>query len=172
MTANHIKRGLGPLTCPDARVLILGSLPGDESIRQQQYYAHPQNQFWRMLAAVFDEPPCASYDGKRARLARHRIAVWDVLKSAERPGSLDTAIRNGVPNSILELIADHPSIRLIACNGQKAHGLLQRHFGHALSELQRPMSVAALPSTSPAATRAFDEKVAEWRALMTSTKPV
>lgn len=169
MTANDIKRGLGPLVCPNARGLILGSLPGDESIRQQQYYAHPQNQFWRVLAAVFEEPLSADYDAKRGLLIRHRIAVWDVLAAAERPGSLDTAIRNGVPNAILELLADHPHIQFIGCNGQKAHGLFQRHFGKALSELPRAMSVVCLPSTSPAATRAFAEKAEEWRAFLIAT---
>lgn len=164
MTVRIVKRGLGPLTCPNARVLILGSLPGDESIRQQQYYAHPQNQFWRMLSAVYDEPVCMDYDAKRALLTNHRIAVWDVLAAAERPGSLDTAIRNGVPNAIHGLLADHPEIRSIACNGQKAHALFVRHFGQALSV--QPLTANCLPSTSPAATRAFDEKLAEWRAFL------
>ncbi|NOT73136.1 MAG: DNA-deoxyinosine glycosylase [Hyphomicrobium sp.] len=166
MTSENIKRGLGPLTCPNARVLILGSLPGDYSIRQQQYYAHPQNQFWRMLAAVYDEPPCMTYDDKRALLTRHRIAVWDVLASAERPGSLDTAIRNGEPNDILTLLDAQPDVRRIVCNGQKAHGLFQRHFGQKLNNLSRPISIACLPSTSPAATRAFGEKFEEWRAFL------
>lgn len=161
-----IKHGLGPLLCPNARVLILGSLPGDESIRQQRYYAHPQNQFWRIIAAAYDVPHFDSYDAQLAFLKTKNIAVWDVLAAAERTGSLDTAIRNGKPNDLLSVLCDYPSITKIGCNGQKAHALLQLHFGTAIGKLLHPVSMACLPSTSPAATRAFALKAAEWRAFL------
>lgn len=152
--------------CSNARVLILGSLPGDESIRLQQYYAHPQNQFWRMLSAVFDAQDLATYDAKRAFLIHQRIAVWDVLASAGRAGSLDTAIRNGVPNDVMDLLTTHTEITAIACNGQKAHALFTRHFDKDVRTLPRRCLIGCLPSTSPAATRPLIEKVAEWRAFL------
>lgn len=166
MKTQTAKRGLGPLLCPDARVLILGSLPGDESIRLQQYYAHPRNQFWRMLEAVYGAPELQNYEAKRAFLINHRIAVWDVLKCADRAGSLDTAIRNGVPNDLMDLVTTHSEIAAIACNGQKAHALLARHFGRAVKSLPRTIIVCCLPSTSPAATQKLTAKITQWRACL------
>lgn len=165
MTRSTIKRGLGPLTCPDPRVLILGSLPGDVSIRQQQYYAHPQNQFWRLLAAIFDAGALPTYDMRVAFLAEQRIAVWDVLAAAKRDGSLDSAIRNGVPNDIAGLLDRFANITIIACNGQTAHALFRRHVAPTLGA-RSALKVIALPSTSPAATQPMALKIAAWRKVL------
>lgn len=166
MTAPLLKIGFPPIASVGARILVLGSLPGDKSIQQQQYYGHPQNQFWRIVAAVYGRPALDTYAAKLEFLKAHDIAVWDVLARAERAGSLDTAIRHGVPNDIRRLLNEHPGIRSIALNGHKAHGLFQRHFGQAIRDVARPLTTACLPSTSPAATRSFGEKVREWEAFL------
>ncbi len=166
MSEKQTKRGLPPLSCPAARILILGSLPGDESLRQQQYYAHPQNQFWRILAAVYDLPAPSTYDERLQLAAENNLAVWDVLASADRSGSLDSAIRNAVPNAFAEFFATHSAIERIAFNGQRAHALFIRYAAREIA-LSR-YEIAVVPSTSPAATRPFNEKVALWRAFLLS----
>ena len=152
---------------PDARALILGTLPGDESLRRQEYYAHPQNQFWRILAAAVGEPvTTATYEQKIALVRRHRLAVWDVLQSAERSGSLDSAIRNQRANDFVPFLARHPEISAIAFNGQKAHALFQKCIAPDLVASGRQYITAVLPSTSPAYTLPFDAKAVQWQAFI------
>jgi double-stranded uracil-DNA glycosylase len=165
------KSGLAPIGCESARILILGSLPGDESLRQQQYYAHPQNQFWRALAAVFDQPPCATYDACLALIARHDLVVWDVVKRAAREGSLDTAIKHPTPNAFGPLLRQHPKMDAIGFNGQKAAALFKRHVAPTLGDRLSGIRTAVLPSTSPAAAMlSFDQKVEQWRAFLVPTR--
>ena len=116
------KHGLAPLVGADPRILILGSLPGDESIARQEYYGHPRNRFWKVLAAVFGESVPETYGQKKEFLFRHRVALWDVYASAERDGSTDARIKNPVTNDIPGFLAAHPGIRIIALNGGKAAG--------------------------------------------------
>jgi double-stranded uracil-DNA glycosylase len=168
LIADKHKRGFGPLMCSNPRFLILGSLPGDASIRAQQYYAHPQNQFWRILAAVYDQPPCTTYDEKLSLLSRNHIAVWDVLEYANRVGSLDTAIRDGSANDVAKLLVSHPTITSVACNGKTAHQLFLRHVASKVQNRRPAIVLAALPSTSPAATKPFAEKVREWQSFLTA----
>ena len=154
--------GFPPIARPDARILILGSLPGERSIREQQYYAHPQNAFWRIMAALFGIE--GDYDERARQLCKHRIALWDVLRSSVRPGSMDADIRTDTarPNDFAGFFAAHGDIELIAFNGRKAAQLFQRFV--------EPLEVAVgvprvgLPSTSPAyASLSFSGKLAAWR---------
>jgi len=166
------KQGMPPVGPTAARLLILGSLPGDESIRQQQYYAHPQNQFWRMLCAVFDEPICASYAERLNLLNRHRIAVWDAAHSASRRGSLDSAITAPIANDFASFFESHIHIEAIAFNGQKAAALFKSCVEPTAKEHAAAWPTATLPSTSPAAARlTFDDKVAKWRAFLLAHTP-
>jgi hypoxanthine-DNA glycosylase len=149
---------------PDARVLILGSLPGRVSLEQQKYYAHPKNQFWPIMAHLFH---FAKDDEKRTdRLLDNRIALWDVCAAAHRPdSSLDSAIRKVVPNDFASFFASHPAIELIACNGGKAFDLFQRHVAPKLSVEYRRM-VEQLPSTSPAHARlSLEAKRQAWSVI-------
>ena len=114
------KNGLAPLVCPDPVVLVLGSLPGDESIRRQEYYGNPRNMFWKVLAAVFCDDVPVSYPEKKAFLARHHVALWDVFASAEREGSLDANIREISCNDIPAFLKEHLGIKVIVLNGGKA----------------------------------------------------
>ena len=115
-----MKNGLSPLVGENPRILILGSLPGDESIRLQQYYANPKNLFWQIMEGIFEEPVSTTYPERCAFLAKHHIALWDILSSADREGSVDAHIKNPLPNDIIGFLNEHPSIQVIAMNGGKA----------------------------------------------------
>ena len=155
-----MKTGLAPIADENARLLILGSLPGDESIRQQQYYAHPRNHFWLIMAALLGEEPPQDYEQKKAMLLRHNIALWDVLRAAERNGSLDTNIKAEQPNNLRSFLKQHPKIDFILLNGTKAFSSFKRHFG----DLDIPH--AAVRSSSPVPAKEGntpEEKIALWR---------
>lgn len=114
------KTGLAPLVCEDPRLLILGSLPGDKSLELQQYYGHPQNRFWKVIAAVHGLPCPADYAARKEMLATCRIVLWDVYHAASRPGSMDADIRKGEFNDIAGLLLRFPGIDTIALNGSAA----------------------------------------------------
>ncbi len=126
---NRLKQSFPPMVGERPDILILGSLPGEESLRRQEYYAKPQNRFWPLMARLTGSPIPQTYAEKRAMLAAHRIALWDVVQEAERKGSADTDIRHAVPNDIPGLLQGCPTIRTVAFNGQKAAALFKKHFG-------------------------------------------
>ena len=161
-----MKSGLTPIVNLNARILILGTLPGDKSIRQQQYYAHPQNQFWRILTDVYGEPFHETYAERVALIARHDLAVWDVLRSADRAGSLDSKIQNAVPNEFGAFFARLNRLEAIAFNGQKASALFNRYIANSDHGPRCAFRTAVLPSTSPAYTLSFVDKVAQWRTFL------
>jgi len=155
------KRSFPPIVDRRSLVLVLGTLPGEESLRRVEYYAHPRNLFWPIAFALFGLGLPASYAERVSFVAGRRIALWDVCASAERRASADAAIRGETPNAIDALLAAHPGIRAVAFNGSGARQLYDRHFA------RRPdLAYLALPSTSPAyASLGFAEKLARWRAL-------
>ena len=157
----HIKQAFPPSVAADARVLILGSLPGDASIAHGQYYAHPSNGFWRLVGAVIGEALAdVPYAERLARLKTHRIALWDVIGSAERRGSLDAAIRAPRARDLAAFAAELPDLRAIAFNGATA----ARHGRRSLAATHVPLF--DLPSSSAAyAALSFDAKRAQWLAL-------
>ena len=155
-------RSFPPAAEIDARVLILGSMPGAESLKRQQYYAHPRNAFWKILGQLLDFAANAPYEERIAALTAKRIAVWDVLAQCERKGSLDADISAPRLNKLAPFLRKHKNLRRIICNGQTAHTLFQRNFGSLAAELG--LEVISLPSTSPAhAARTFEEKLQIWR---------
>jgi double-stranded uracil-DNA glycosylase len=152
---------MAPAGSSDARLLILGSLPGEASLRAQRYYAHPQNQFWRLLGAAIGEDLAArDYDDRIARLAERDIALWDVVGEARREGSLDGAIRQATPNALADYVATHPRLRAVAFNGQTAARLGRL----ALAGIDGLLLVD-LPSSSPAYTLPLAWKVERWAEL-------
>ena len=156
-----VKTGLPPIARPDARLFILGSLPGDASLAAQRYYAHPRNQFWRLLgSAIGEDLHSLSYERRLDRLASHRIGLWDVIGSAERRGSLDQSIRNANHNRVERLLHDYPKLAAIAFNGGKSAAIGRRLIG-ASPEVE----LIDLPSSSPAYTRPFAEKAKAWARL-------
>jgi len=158
---------MAPVGSRDARLLILGSLPGDASLKAQRYYAHPRNQFWRLLgAAIGEELASLDYDEQRARLAARQIALWDVVGEAQRRGSLDGAIRDATPNALATYVATHRQLRAVAFNGQTAAKLGR----HALSGIEG-LQLIDLPSSSPAYTLPFAWKVERWAELGALASP-
>jgi hypoxanthine-DNA glycosylase len=155
------KRSFAPIVDHRARVLVLGTLPGEESLRRQQYYAHPRNLLWRIIFALFDSTSPTDYGARVAFVAAHRIALWDVCELGARERSADTTIRLERPNAIDRLLDEHPSICAVAFNGTTARRLYDRHFNRRAN-----LTYLALPSTSPAhATVDFTGKLARWSAL-------
>jgi hypoxanthine-DNA glycosylase len=161
-----VKFGLPPIARHDARLFILGSLPGDASLAARRYYAHPRNQFWRLLDHVLgEELHDLPYEKRLERLAARGIGLWDVVASANRPGSLDQAIRDAEHNRIDQLLHDFPELRAIAFNGGKAAAI-----GRALIGPGPSVRLIDLPSSSPAYTRPFVEKAASWEQLREFTQ--
>ena len=159
MDAAAVKVGLPPIARPDARLFILGSLPGDASLAAQRYYAHPTNQFWKLLGqAIGEELQALGYDQRLERLAARRIGLWDVIASAARRGSLDQAIRLAEHNRIAHLLSDFRELRAIAFNGATAAAIGRRLIGEPPAGLE----LVELPSSSAANTRAYAGKAGEW----------
>ena len=155
-------RGFPPVASADARSLILGSLPGARSIAEQQYYAHPQNAFWRIMQELFGIT--GDYETRCAQLNANGIALWDVLHSSIRPGSMDADIKSDTAavNDFAGFFSAHPSIRTVAFNGKKAEQLFTRFVvpDVRIAGIRR----VALPSTSPAyASMPFSGKLKLWR---------
>lgn len=160
--------GFPPVARPDARLLILGSLPGPESLRRQQYYAQPRNTFWRIIGELAGAGPELPYPRRLEVLVARRIALWDVCAAAERTGALDAAIRRAsvVPNDFEAFFRGHRAIERICFNGQTAAILYRRLVVPRLSPGFANIEVHVLPSTSPAhATLTFERKLELWRAL-------
>lgn len=165
--------GFPPVACADARVLILGSLPGVESLRQQQYYAMPHNSFWRIMGHLVGASRELPYETRLQKLVVHRLALWDVCASAVREGSLDSNIQAPVVNDFAGFFAAHKHIRLICCNGQCALRLFRKSAIPTLAQEFQSLPVVALPSTSPAhASLRFEDKLVQWeRVLMPYAGP-
>ncbi len=151
-----------PILPENPKVLILGSMPGVQSLARYEYYAHPQNQFWKILFRLLEgsDPPML-FDEKIALLHKHQIALWDVLESCEREGSLDSKIKNSKANDLPALLQNHPSIKKILFNGKESHRLFVKNFGDRF-----PIQMVIMPSTSPAYTLAYLEKLQAWSALL------
>jgi double-stranded uracil-DNA glycosylase len=157
-----------PLSRKDAETLILGSLPGRKSLEMQQYYAHPQNAFWKLVAAVFEKETTTNYSQRKRLLTDHRIAVWDVLEAAERPGSLDSAIVHATAeaNDFRKFFRKHPRIRRVFFNGRKSEEIYRRRVLPEIAAEFPDIEYVALPSTSPAnASMSFAQKLVRWRAI-------
>ena len=153
------------LSNSEATVLILGTMPGVKSLELNQYYGHPQNNFWKLLASVFDEEIPKEYNQKKEMLQRNKIAVWDVLQGCERQGSLDSAIIKEVPNNFTNFLFEHPNVTLIAFNGQKAAAYFKKYV-----RLSKEYQLVTLPSTSPAnASKSFKQKLTEWTVIKKSS---
>lgn len=163
-----VKYGLPPIARTDARLFILGSLPGDASLAARQYYAHPTNQFWRLLSSAFGEDLQAlSYEDRLVRLAARGIGLWDVIASANRRGSLDQAIREAEHNRIDHLLHNFPELRAIAFNGSSASVAGRKLIGEPPPRL----SLIDLPSSSAANTSRLEEKARGWSTLRQFIRP-
>jgi hypoxanthine-DNA glycosylase len=156
-----------PIAEASAQVLILGSMPGLLSLKANQYYAHPRNAFWRIMGDIYGFDAESAYEERVKKLTASRVALWDVLHTCIRAGSLDSAIVNSsqIANDFKLFFEQHPNIKLVAFNGEKAEKSFNRL---CLKQLQTDLNISGisfvrLPSSSPAHTVHWDHKIAAWR---------
>ena len=144
-------KSFAPSIDNDSQVLILGSMPGVKSLEEQQYYAHPQNRFWKLMGMFcnLDDLSELNYQDKLQILLKNKIALWDVIQSCNRNGSLDSNIQNELPNDIPNLLKRFSNIKVVCLNGNKSYSALKKHF----SKLLEQYNCYKLPSTSPANAR-------------------
>ena len=157
-----------PIADPTSRLLILGSMPGKVSLRAKQYYAHPQNAFWKIITALLELEPDATYTARTAALREHGIALWDVMKTCTRASSLDSDVVESsiVANDFRSFLRRHPHVTTICFNGAKAEQSFVRYALPALGAFG-DLAYFRLPSTSPAhASLSAAKKLAAWRAVL------
>lgn len=151
-----MKFSFGPIINERSRTIILGSLPGEASLAMGRYYAHPQNSFWKILYGIYGETPPESFDERYSFILRKELALWDVIKCAQRKGSLDGNIKDEEPNDIPSMLSQYPNISLIIFNGGCAFAKYKKYFG------EPPMPYLRMLSTSPACAGRDAEKFAAW----------
>ena len=160
-----IVQGFEPIADSDARILILGSMPGIASLEANQYYGHPRNAFWRIMGDVYGAGLERPYAERTTILKEQGVAVWDVLKLCHREGSLDSNIKDEVPNDFERFFAHHPHIQRVVLNGGKASSSFERYVAPVFQELV----VRSAPSTSPAyAAIRYEAKCERWRDALTA----
>ncbi len=149
----------------NSTVLVLGSMPGIKSLEERQYYAHPQNRFWKVMGAICNESELHEfdYDLKLKTLLKNNIALWDTIKSCKREGSLDSDIQNETPNNIKGLLKKYSNIKTICFNGNKSYSAFKKYFPDLLKEY----SCHKMPSTSPANARySIAALIKEWSEIV------
>ncbi len=160
-TSTH-KQGLPPIADSKSKVLILGSMPGEESLSKQEYYAHPRNLFWKIIATITGSQLPESYSKKKELLLQSNIAIWDVCEVCIREGSLDSKIVDENPNDLETFLEKHPMINRIAFNGRKSSDLFDKYFIRKVD-----FNYFILPSSSPAnAGISWGVKLAEWSKII------
>lgn len=157
---------LKPIINSESKVIILGSMPGVESIKNQKYYSHSKNQFWKLIYSLFNKEADRSYEEKCSFLLNNRIAIWDVLKLCYREGSLDCDIKDEVPNDFSYLLNKYENIKYIFFNGKKAEYIFNKHIK---LETVKNIKLIKLSSSSPTPGRyvkSFDDKKEEWKIIL------
>jgi hypoxanthine-DNA glycosylase len=152
-----------PISSPDSKILILGTMPGTKSLELNQYYGHKQNNFWKFLFEILGEEFSPDYETRKNLLIKNHIALWDVLQFCDRVGSLDSAIKNEIANDFEDFLEKHPQIQYILFNGQKAAAFFKKYV-----HLKKEYKKFTLPSTSPAnASKTSQDKLKEWSIIQT-----
>ena len=157
-----ICKSFDPVFAPDAKVMIVGSMPSVKSLADAQYYAHPRNAFWPILFDIFGQMPHNDYIRKMYLIRDNRLALWDAAACCYREGSLDSNMRDIVYNDFNRLYAQCPGIDTVLCNGGTAHTLFMK------SGFAGDRRVIRMPSTSPAYTMPYDKKLAVWKQTLLS----
>ena len=159
--------GLPPVVGRNPRILVLGSFPGALSLEKGEYYANPRNQFFAIMEDLFSIAKDSPYQERVSALGERHVALWDVIRSCTRPGSLDSRIRNALPNDLATFFTMNPGIRIVALNGRKA-GQYSQSVREALKHA-RAVEVITLPSSSPANARySLGEKILLWRTILSA----
>lgn len=161
----NTKEGFPPIADERATVLILGTMPGEESLKKNEYYGNPRNMFWKIMARLLEFEYTAIYEERTRILKNNKIALWDVMQACERQGSLDSAIIDSTieENDFVSFYSSHLDIRHVFFNGTKAEKEYRKRVLPRLSAEAKGIESSRLPSTSPAMARlSFDEKLLEW----------
>ena len=157
-----IQNSLSPIVDERTTVLVIGSMPGKQSLEKQQYYGNPRNHFWPIIGQLFDMEIPENYEQKLELLRSKRIGLWDSIQSCERQGSLDATIKNEIPNDFHTFFQQYPQIQLVLFNGGKSFDVFKKYVGLTLLEGR---DFQKMPSTSPIPgknIKSFDEKVEAW----------
>jgi hypoxanthine-DNA glycosylase len=168
---SDLAESFAPVSDRSARVLILGSIPGRESLRAQHYYAHPRNQFWKIMAALLGFAPDAPYADRLLALQSGGVALWDVMRSCQRVGSLDASIQADTveANDFAAFFRAHPAVQSVFFNGATARASFAKHVLPTVQAL--PLRYTQLPSTSPAhAALSFAQKLEAWNVALALTE--
>ena len=152
--------GFGPVIDKGCRVLVLGSMPGVESLRKQEYYGHPQNKLWDVIYGIFKEKPPGDYELKKKFILEHKIALWDVIESCERIGSSDSKIKNVKLNDFESLFMKYPDIKHVYFNGRTSEKLFMKNF--SFPEIR----TTYLGSTSPAHALPLEKRLKDWSKIL------
>lgn len=151
-----------PIINKNAETLILGTMPGATSLLKQEYYAYPQNAFWKIIFSIFGTLPVPSIFQEKANiLLENKIALWDVLQHCDRKGSLDIHIKNQTENDFNLLFTEYPTIKKILFNGKESHKYFIKKFGQI-----EGITYHVMPSTSPANTTSFEKKLEAWAEVL------
>jgi hypoxanthine-DNA glycosylase len=163
---NPVKIAFPPIVDQHCTVLLLGTMPGDRSLRLQQYYGHAGNHFWKLIYTLFDHPLEPDYEPRKSFLLAHHIALWDVLESCTCEGSLDSNIRNEVVNDFAAFYAQYPHITHIFFDSKKAEEFYLKYVKKSPDKIYH-----LLPSPSRAnASKSFEQKLEAWKELLLYTK--
>jgi hypoxanthine-DNA glycosylase len=158
---NNQVKSLEPICDKNSQILILGTMPGVESLKKQEYYSHPRNIFWKLIAEVIGEPAPIDYKERKQYLLKNGIALWDMCKVCIRSGSLDNNAADEEPNNIPSFVAEHSHIKLIGCNGKAAYEMFQKYV-----DVIAGIKVVKLPSSSPTNTTiTWEEKLKFWKGI-------
>lgn len=163
---NKLTNVLPPIVDCSTKVLIVGSMPGRQSLEKQQYYGNPRNHFWPIVGEILHVDLPMDYEKRIELLREQGIGLWDTIASCDRKGSLDATIRNEEPNDFHALFNKYPNIRLVLFNGTKAFAVFKKHIGF---EVLGSRSYKKMPSTSPipgANIKSFEEKLEDWRIMV------
>lgn len=154
-----MKKAFPPIIHDDSTILILGTMPGEKSLELQQYYGNRGNQFWKIMFAIFNEPFTLDYTLRKELLSKNNIALWDVLKHCEREGSLDSKIKNEIPNGFDQLYKSYPKIKHVFFSSKNAAAYYDKYVGR-----KKNVHYDVLPSPSGAnATKTYAEKLEIWQ---------
>lgn len=164
--SSHLKKSFAPMVVDDTEILILGTMPGELSLKLGEYYAHPRNRFWKIIAAITDRENPTTYDEKISLLIKNKIGLWDVAKAASRKGSLDNDIFDVEANDIDGFLRENKKIKVIGFNGSKAMKLFALNFSR-----QDKITYLSFRSTSPANTTiSFEQICNDWKRIFEYTK--
>lgn len=150
-----------PVADKECKILILGSMPGIESLKRKEYYGHPRNSFWKIIFALTGNEETEDYSIKKKIMLDHNIALWDVISNCRRPGSLDSDIHDDEPNDFRTFFKSYPNINFVFFNGTKAYETYRKKVG-----FEEDKSYVRLPSTSPAHAINFMEKLESWKVIL------